>query len=192
MRNALTVVFVMVLLLAGLVGFSGRIPGPGALGAQGEGQGATVQLEADDIAFSPEEIAVSAGDTIVLSNVGVLEHNFAIEGYNDAAPVNIPIGGQAEWVVPSDLAPGTYEFYCAVPGHRSAGMHGVLTVVGADEDAGEDADTSDSSAGDASPAAATDDDIDARVSALETQVAAQATQIAELEQRLDDLEDAGE
>jgi uncharacterized cupredoxin-like copper-binding protein len=30
--------------------------------------------------------------------------------------------------VTANLKPGTYEFYCSVPGHEQAGMKGTLTV----------------------------------------------------------------
>jgi len=30
--------------------------------------------------------------------------------------------------VTADLKPGTYTFYCPVPGHEAAGMKGTLTV----------------------------------------------------------------
>jgi len=31
-------------------------------------------------------------------------------------------------VLTLDLKAGTYTFYCSVPGHRQAGMHGTLVV----------------------------------------------------------------
>ena len=30
--------------------------------------------------------------------------------------------------VTANLKPGTYEFYCSVPGHEAGGMKGTLTV----------------------------------------------------------------
>jgi cytochrome c oxidase subunit 2 len=91
----------------------------------------THRLEGGDIFFSTNEMTVAIGDTIELVNIGVLEHNFVIEGYNDDAPVDMPIGGEViQWTVPNDLAPGQYIYYCAVPGHRANGMWGTITVTG--------------------------------------------------------------
>jgi azurin len=50
-----------------------------------------------------------------------------VEGYNDDAPVDMPIGETVPWTVPADLAPGTYTFYCAIPGHRAL-MEGTITI----------------------------------------------------------------
>lgn len=98
--------------------------------AQAQNDGQSVALTARDVAWDKTDLTVAPGDTIVLTNAGVLEHNFAVEGVNDRAPVDIPPRGKARitWTVPPDLAPGTYEYYCAVPGHRQSGMHGILTV----------------------------------------------------------------
>lgn len=102
----------------------------------GEGEapasaGAPVLLEAVDIAWNQETLNVAVGGSIDLVNLGASPHNFAIEGYNDGAPVDMPIGGElVNWPVPADLAEGEYVYYCAVPGHRAL-MEGVLTIGGA-------------------------------------------------------------
>jgi plastocyanin len=54
-------------------------------------------------------------------------HNIAIQGngIDQKGPV---VQGGATSKVTVDLKPGTYTFYCSVPGHREAGMLGKLTV----------------------------------------------------------------
>ncbi len=93
----------------------------------GGGSATSVALEGGDLFFNPTTLTVAQGGTIALTNSGQLPHNFAIEGYNDAAPVDMPNGQTVDWTVPADLAPGTYAFYCAVPGHRAL-MNGSITI----------------------------------------------------------------
>lgn len=85
------------------------------------------RIELGDIYFAPTELTVAIGDTIHLVNGGQAHHTFIIEGYNDNNPIDLPIGGVV-WIVPDDLAPGTYTFYCGVAGHREAGMTGTITI----------------------------------------------------------------
>ena len=95
-----------------------------------EGEAAqTVELSAPGITWSTNEITIAQGGTIHLVNDGSGgPHNFAIEGYNDDAPVDMPSGSESDWTVPDDLQPGTYTFYCEIPGHRQAGMEGTITI----------------------------------------------------------------
>ena len=104
---------------------------PGATPVSATPANGPATLEGYDIGWTQKELTVPVGGTIDMYNSGVLEHNFAIEGYNDANPVDLPTGGQhVMWTVPSDLAPGTYTYYCTVPGHREAGMVGTITITG--------------------------------------------------------------
>jgi uncharacterized cupredoxin-like copper-binding protein len=64
--------------------------------------------------------------TLKLVNQGKATHSLTIDGTSFASPM-IPGGESAELKV--KLPPGTYAIGCDVPGHRLAGMTGVLHVV---------------------------------------------------------------
>jgi plastocyanin len=94
------------------------------------GPGGTLQLAASptDIAYDTKELSSASGEvTIDFTNPAPLEHDVAIEkdGKEIAGSELIAEGKTS---VTADLAPGSYTFYCTVPGHREAGMEGTLTV----------------------------------------------------------------
>jgi plastocyanin len=65
--------------------------------------------------------------SIETKNNEAIGHNIALEGngINQKGPV---VQGGATSKISVDLKPGTYTFFCSVPGHREAGMQGKLTV----------------------------------------------------------------
>jgi uncharacterized cupredoxin-like copper-binding protein len=87
----------------------------------------TVEVEAVDIDFNPNELSIAADTdvTIHFKNSGFLEHDFVIEG-TDYATSKHPGGGEEDLVV--NLPAGEYVYFCSVPGHREQGMVGTLTV----------------------------------------------------------------
>jgi plastocyanin len=99
---------------------------------EGSGGGSTVSFEADpngELAYTTTEATAKAGQvTIDFKNPQALTHDVAIEdssGEEVGATELIASGDDSTTV---DLKPGTYHFFCTVPGHREAGMEGVLTV----------------------------------------------------------------
>ena len=85
-----------------------------------------VEVLANDFAFDPPEITAEAGEelAIVLTSEDIL-HDFTIDELD--AHVAADRGATETGGVTAD-EPGTYTYYCSVPGHRSAGMEGTLTV----------------------------------------------------------------
>jgi plastocyanin len=84
----------------------------------------------DTLKFDPATVTVKSGTPVRLTivNNGALEHDWVVDNLDgnklsvDAKPKT---NATAEF---TPTAPGTYEFYCSIPGHREAGMKGTLTV----------------------------------------------------------------
>jgi len=72
-------------------------------------------------------VRVPAGGTVnlVLENQGSLPHDITIPALGFSLPA---APGATASAALSATRPGTYEFFCSVPGHREAGMTGVLAV----------------------------------------------------------------
>jgi len=102
-------------------------PTEAATDGGGETAGAaTLVIESHDISFNPTamEIPANTDVTIELPNLGAAPHNFTI----DALGISVDLAPGANESVVINAPPGEYEFYCNVPGHKEAGMHGILTV----------------------------------------------------------------
>ncbi len=65
--------------------------------------------------------------TITMTNSSPLEHNVTIASGSTVLGATPTFTGGAR-TLSLKLKPGTYTFYCSVPGHRQAGMEGTLTV----------------------------------------------------------------
>lgn len=77
--------------------------------------------------FGPEILTVKAGEevTVVLDNHDLYEHSFDVDALD--LHVALPPNGRTEFTFIAPQA-GTYTLYCAVLGHREAGMESTLVV----------------------------------------------------------------
>jgi plastocyanin len=95
-----------------------------------KGPGGTLQLAADKtkLAYDTTKLDSKPGKvTIDFTNPSPIQHDVTIaKGSSDIAKSELVAAGNA--TVSTDLAAGSYVFYCSVPGHRQAGMEGTLTV----------------------------------------------------------------
>jgi plastocyanin len=97
-----------------------------------EGGGSTISFEADpggELAYTTTEASAKAGKvTIDFNNPQGLPHDVAIENSSgeEVGKTDLVAGEETSTTV--NLKPGTYHYFCTVPGHREAGMEGTLTV----------------------------------------------------------------
>jgi len=83
---------------------------------------------AGQLAYDTKQLSAKAGKvTIEFSNSSPIEHDVAVaQGSTVAGQTPVFTGGSKTLTL--TLKPGTYTFFCTVPGHRQAGMEGTLTV----------------------------------------------------------------
>ena len=105
-----------------------------------------IDIELTEFEILPGDISVPAGTPVTfnVTNTGVAEHDFTIEGVSGTQTLS---AGQSASFEVDALDEGTYRVICTVSGHEAAGMEGTLT-------ASEDAEVT------AAPASHTDDGAD--------------------------------
>jgi plastocyanin len=100
--------------------------------AEGATGGSTVEVEADpsgNLAFTSEEITAKAGkDTIKFTNESPVPHDVKIEDENGEEIGGVEVVQEGTETGEVELKPGTYTYFCSIPGHRQAGMEGTLVV----------------------------------------------------------------
>jgi uncharacterized cupredoxin-like copper-binding protein len=102
----------------------------GAAVATGSSTVAIAAQPTGKLMFTTNTLTAKAGKvTFVFTNHSPLGHNFTLQQGTDGKILGATptfTGGSRTLVL--TLKPGMYTYFCSVPGHRQAGMQGVLTV----------------------------------------------------------------
>jgi plastocyanin len=100
--------------------------------AGGGGGASTVEVSAPadgSLAFDQTDLTTKAGAvTINFDNPASISHDVKVEDSAGAELGGTDLVSQGDATATVDLQPGSYTFFCSVPGHRPAGMEGTLTV----------------------------------------------------------------
>src|SRR3954451_5726839 len=144
MRRASAVLIVAALAVVGLVACRGSsndnsttaastpastTPAAGGGGAGGASTGNISTPSGSTLAFDQKDVSAKAGSvTVDFDNKQSLQHDVAVADSSGKVlgQTDLVSSGTANTTV--NLTPGTYTFFCTVPGHREAGMEGTLTV----------------------------------------------------------------
>jgi uncharacterized cupredoxin-like copper-binding protein len=116
------------LLAAGCGGSSGG-GGSSAASAPAGAQVVEIDIAASGFAFTTSTAHANAGPVELRSkNPQAVSHDISLKGNGVSVKGNMVSAGGISTVTVANLKPGTYTFYCSVPGHEQAGMKGTLTV----------------------------------------------------------------
>ena len=125
--------------VAAYVGYAAARPGKdsGLLAAAGQpkkgppiaAKGGKLTIPADPtgaLAFTSDKASAPVGAiTFESPNESPIQHNIALKPGGPIGPV---VGSGGNSTFKATLKPGSYTFYCSVPGHEAGGMKGTLTV----------------------------------------------------------------
>lgn len=95
-------------------------------------RGSSLKLAADPggrLKFNTRVLRADPGQvTIDLANASPLPHNVTVASRSGTVLGATPTFRGGTGALTLNLGPGTYVFYCSVPGHREVGMQGTLVV----------------------------------------------------------------
>ena len=97
--------------------------------ATGSGRNTTAAgdlvISATNARFSATALTADHGTvTVDFTNNDLFWHTFTVTALG--VDIRAPVKGHQR--LSFNAAPGTYEFFCAIPGHQSIGMHGTLVI----------------------------------------------------------------
>jgi plastocyanin len=120
---------------SGLLASAVEAPGAGKPAVETAGKLSLAASPSGQLAYVTSKATATAGAvTVEMPNTSGVSHNIAIEsGSGGATGSGAPLGAsqfttKATASVNVKLKAGIYTFFCQAPGHRAAGMFGVLTV----------------------------------------------------------------
>jgi plastocyanin len=119
----------------GLLATAVEAPGAGKPAVESGGKLSIAASPSGQLAYVTNKASATAGPvTLEMPNTSGVSHNIAIEPgeggatAKGAALAHSNFTTNATASVKVSLKPGTYTFFCEAPGHRPAGMYGILTV----------------------------------------------------------------
>ena len=108
-------------------GDSGAAPPATTGGSGGSAEVLEIPAAETDLAYQETAVSAPAGTiTLRMPNPSAIPHNIAVDEPEQQLGEVVQQGGVSEITV--DFPAGEYTYYCSVPGHREAGMEGVLTA----------------------------------------------------------------
>ena len=90
-----------------------------------------IEIDVSPSGFSYVKSSVTAkGGPVVIHSMNPqsVGHDISLQGNGVNLHGKIVADGGVSVIAIQDLKPGTYTYYCSVPGHEAAGMKGTLTV----------------------------------------------------------------